>query len=74
LASFEYDTNWKGFLRFVGRGVVNTIIALGIALVGYGIQAVNRSNNNPPGVTEKFFLIYFLPAVIGSFVLFAFAD
>jgi hypothetical protein len=53
---------------------VNTVLALGLSLVGFLIEVTVRSSDHPPTVAMKYFLIYLCPSVIGCFLLFGLAD
>lgn len=74
LSTFEFDSKLKAFFRFFCRFCVNTVLALGLALLGYTILAILRETGHPPKLIQKYFLIYFLPSVVGMFLLFGFAD
>lgn len=58
----------------MGRICINTSLALGLALIGFIIDAIVRQLGNPPKVAQKFFLIFFIPSVFGCFLLFGVSD
>ena len=50
ITNFEFDTNLKGFLRFLARLCVNSALGLGISLFGFMVEAIERKVGNPPKV------------------------
>ena len=49
-------------------------MALGFSLIGVIIESIVRSGDNKPKIAQKYFLIFFVPSVIGGFLLFGIAD
>jgi hypothetical protein len=49
-------------------------LALGFSLIGVIVEIIVRSGGEKPGVAQKYFLIFFVPSMMGGFLLFGLAD